>query len=85
MTTSNYQPEARDYLEMTFRSINCFANDGKLDAQELGEILEIAERDGEIDQNEIRVLQNIIARIKPLEVDEALKAKLAEVSDKINA
>ncbi len=82
---NTYAPEARDYLEMTFRSINCFANDGKLDANELGEILTIAERDGEIDQNEIRVLQNIIARIKPHEVDAAMKEKLAEIEQKITA
>lgn len=76
--------ESRDYLEMSFRSIECFTNDGKLDAFELGKILEIAEQDGEIDQNEVRVLRNIIAKIKPSEVDEAMKAKLEEISNKIN-
>ncbi|PXF63612.1 hypothetical protein [Kangiella spongicola] len=76
--------ESRDYLEMSFKSINCFSNDGKLDAQELGKILAIAERDGEIDQNEIRVLRNIISRIKPSEVDTTMKAKLEEVRVKID-
>lgn len=50
---------------MTFRSIECFANDGKIDAVELGKILEVAEKDGTIDHNEIRVLRNIISRIQP--------------------
>jgi uncharacterized tellurite resistance protein B-like protein len=77
--------EARDYLEMSFRSINCFADDGKIDANELGQILAIAEADGEIDQNEIRVLRGIISRIKPEEVDEAMRIKLNEVYEKINA
>jgi hypothetical protein len=77
--------ESRDYLEMSFRSMECFSNDGKLDAKELGEILRIAERDGDIDQNEIRVLRNIISKIKPEEVDEGLKKMLQTVSDKINA
>ncbi len=27
--------ESRDYLEMSFRSIECFSNDGKLDANEV--------------------------------------------------
>lgn len=76
--------ESRDYLEMSFKSIQCFADDGKLDAIELGKILTIAERDGVIDQNEIRVLKNIIARIKPEEVDEPMKRKLAEISRKIS-
>lgn len=75
--------ESRDYLEMSFHSIQCFTNDGKLDAGELGKILAIAEKDGVIDQNEIRVLRNIIARIKPHEVDEDMKQKLAEISAKV--
>ena len=76
--------ESRDYLELTFRSIECFTNDGKLDAAELGKLLAIAERDGEIDQNEMRVLRNIIAKIKPEEVDAAMQKQLQVVSDKIN-
>ncbi len=76
--------ESRDYLEMSFRSIQCFSNDGKLDAFELGKIVEIAEKDGVIDQNEIRVLRGIISRIKPHEVDEAMKAKLEGIYEKIN-
>ena len=76
-------PESRDYLEMSFQSIQCFTNDGKLDADELGKILAIAEKDGVIDQNEIRVLRNIIARVKPHEVDEAMRKKMMEISEKI--
>ncbi len=75
--------ENRDYLEMSFQSIQCFSNDGKLDAHELGKILAIAEKDGVIDQNEIRVLRNIISRIKPHEVDDAMRQKLAEISAKV--
>ncbi|CAA0123813.1 Uncharacterised protein [BD1-7 clade bacterium] len=76
--------ESRDYLEMSFRSIECF-KDGKLDAQELGKLLVIAERDGEIDDNEIRVLQNIISRIKPDEIDQAMHEKLTEIVSKVAA
>lgn len=75
--------ESRDYLEMSFRSIECFTNDGKLDAAELGKILEIAEKDGEIDQNEMRVLRKIIAQIKPEEVDDAMRVKLEEIRKKV--
>ncbi len=75
--------KSRDHLEMTFRSIECFSNDGKLDAQELGSILDIAERDGNIDANEIRVLKNIISKIKPEEIDEAMQKKLDEIAKKI--
>lgn len=77
--------ESKDYLEMSFRSIECFSNDGKLDAVELGSILKIAEKDGVIDQNEIRVLRNIISKVKPEEVDSEMKAKLEEIRVKIEA
>ena len=77
--------EPREYLEMTFRSIQCFANDGRLDVHELGALLDIAERDGAIDDNEIRVLKKIIAQIKPEEIDQAMRDKLAEVAKKIGA
>ena len=74
--------ESRDYLEMSFHSIECFSNDGKLDADELGKIVAIAERDGVVDQNEIRVLKNIISRIKPEEVDAAMHARLSGLADR---
>lgn len=70
--------ESSDYLEMSFRSIECFTNDGKLDANELGKILAIAEQDGQIDENELRVLKNIIGRIKPEELDSEMRLKLEE-------
>ena len=77
--------EPRDYLEMSFRSIQCFADDGRLDVEELGQLLDIAERDGAIDENEIRVLKKIIAQIKPEEVDQAMRDKIAEIAKKIGA
>jgi len=70
---------------MSFRSIQCFSNDGRLDVQELGELLTIAERDGVIDDNEIRVLKKIIAHLKPEEIDPAMRDKIAEVAKKIGA
>ncbi len=75
--------ESRDYLEMSVKSIKCFANDGKLDADELAKLVAIAERDGKFDANEVRVLQSIIRRIKPDEIDAPMKARLAELSRKL--
>ena len=75
--------ESRDYLEMSFRSINCFADDGKLDADELAEIFAIALRDGKVDANEVRVLNNIIKRLTPEELTEEMKAQLKEIEEKI--
>ncbi|MGQ0801329.1 MAG: hypothetical protein ACT4NL_14625 [Pseudomarimonas sp.] len=75
--------ESRDYLELSFKSIQCFANDGKLDADELGKLVAIAERDGKFDQNEVRVLKSIIQKIKPTEIDAAMKVRLADLSRKL--
>ncbi len=71
--------ESRDYLEMTFHSINCFADDGRLDVDELGRIFAIAQRDGIVDLNEKRILQNIISRIQPHELDEPMRYLLNEI------
>ncbi|MDZ4190946.1 hypothetical protein OF113_19905 [Ectopseudomonas chengduensis] len=77
--------ESRDYLEMTFRSIQCFSNDGRLDVQELKALLGIAERDGVIDDNEVRVLKKIIAQVRPEEIDQPLRDKIAKIEKKIGA
>jgi len=75
---------SNDYLEMALASIEGFKKGGKLNADELDNIIKIAERDGVIDQNEIRVLQKIISKIKPDEVDAKMRKKLAELANKIS-
>lgn len=71
--------ESRDYLELSFRSIECFADDGKLDANELHKLLDIALRDGVVDDNEKRVLNNIIDKITPEELDKDMLRMLKQV------
>lgn len=71
--------EPRDYLEMTFRSIQCFSNDGQFRPDELEELLQIALRDGKIDDNEKRVLQNIFSRLTPEELTPEMKEKMEAV------
>ena len=71
--------ESRDYLDMTFHSINCFADDGKLDADELQQIINIALRDGVVDANEQRVLVNIISRLTSEELTDEMKQKIQQV------
>lgn len=77
--------ESRDYLEMSFQSISCFSDDGKLDAIELGKIFDIALRDGVIDNNEIRVLGQIIKRLKPEELNKEMLEKIAQIKNEIAA
>lgn len=75
--------ESRDYLELSFESIRCFADDGRLDAAELGRLVAIADRDGRLDANEIRVLKNIIGKIRPEELDPSMQAALQALSARL--
>ena len=76
--------ESRDYLEMTFHSINCFADDGTLSVNELDQIVSIALKDGVIDDNEKRVLQNIVGRLKESELTGALKDRVAQLRQELS-
>ena len=71
--------EKRDYLEITFKSINCFANDGKLDVNELNSLVEIALKDSVIDDNEKRVLGNIINRLSDAELTDEMRQKVSDL------
>jgi hypothetical protein len=71
--------ESRDYLEMTFHSINCFSDDGKLNVDELNQIVDIALKDGVVDDNEKRVLSNIISRLSTDELKGALKVRVEQL------
>jgi hypothetical protein len=73
--------ESKDYLEMSFRSINCFANDGKLDVFELNEIVDIALKDGVVDDNEKRVLGSIISRLNSDELQGELEQRVNQLRE----
>lgn len=75
--------ESRDYLEMTYKSINCFADDGKLDVNDLNEIFSIAKRDGVVDDNERRVLGNIIKRITAAELTDEMQQRMEEIRQEV--
>jgi hypothetical protein len=74
--------ENRDYLEVTYHSINCFADDGKLDISELNELVGIALRDGVVDDNEKRVLNNIIKRLNAAELTPEMMARIGDLRKK---
>mgnify|MGYP001612860730 CR=1 FL=1 len=75
--------ESCDYLEIAFKSIQCFASDGKLLVDELEELVKIALRDGVVDDNEKRVLGEIISRLTPSELTADMEAKVQEIKEKI--
>ena len=71
--------ESRDYLEMAFRSVYCFADDGKLLIDELEELISIATRDGVVDSNEQRVLRNIFSRLSPAELTPEMLERIQQL------
>ena len=75
--------QKHDYLEMASDSIEYFA-DGRLDAGELGRLLEVAQRDGVIDQDELRVLISVISHIQPNEMDAAMQARIAQICSQVS-
>jgi hypothetical protein len=75
--------ESRDYLEMAYRSIQCFGDDGKLSVADLDQIVSIAMRDGVVDENEKRVLIAIFKRLTPSELTPAMLARIAELRKKL--
>lgn len=66
-----------DYLEISFRSIRCFSDDGKLDVNELNQLVDIALRDGAVDDEERRVLAKIISLLKEDELTTEMRGRIA--------
>ncbi|RMH94209.1 hypothetical protein EBB59_03375 [Lysobacter pythonis] len=77
--------ESRDYVDLSLHAVECFLNGGGIDEHEWQALIDIAERDGLIDANEIRVLENLIARGRPDELSPAVRGKLAEIKAKLES
>ncbi len=72
------------HIDMSLASIECFINDGTIDANELGKLVAMAEADGKFTQEEIEVLKSVIKRIKPEEIDAAMRERLDALSKKLS-
>ena len=75
--------EQHSHLEIAVASINCFHEDGRLDEAELDRLVAIAERDGSIDADEARVLNSIISKLVPTELDEAMRARVDALREQL--
>jgi hypothetical protein len=75
--------ENRDYLEMAWRSIECFSNDGMLRSDELQRLLDIALKDGVVDDNEKRILRSIVGKLNPSELTAEMQAQLEQLRRQI--
>ncbi len=72
------------HIEMAFRTINCFANDGSISLAELEEILDIATKDRVVDEDEKRILSNIFSKLTDAELQGPLKIRVDEIKTKYN-
>lgn len=70
------------FLEITYKSIECFANDGKLLINELESLVALALKDGVVCDDEKRVLKNIIGKLTTDELTPNMLDKLTELKKK---
>ncbi|HET6433474.1 hypothetical protein [Dyella sp.] len=75
--------EQHSHLEIAIASIKCFQDDGRLDPAELDQLVSIAERDGSIDPEEARVLERIMGKLRPEELDEAMLTRVEALRAKL--
>lgn len=74
----------RDHLELAYYSVKAFGNNGKLDEHELDKLLEIAIRDGDVNEDETRILSNIFSKLKSYEITASMRSKVRDVEKKYN-
>ena len=67
------------YLELAYSSIKIFANDGTVDLTELNFLLGLAIRDGQIDDDEKRVLKRILDSAEQTDLSVATRARIQQV------
>ena len=74
----------KSHIEITIESMKVFMNDGQLDIAELNFLLGLAMRDNGIDDDERRVLKNIIARAEKSPMDTSTRAHVEQVKLEYN-
>ncbi len=65
--------------EIAIASIHVFSDDGRLDLAELEKLLALALRDAVVDEDEKRVLGNILTRAERDGVDPDVQARIDQV------
>jgi LDH2 family malate/lactate/ureidoglycolate dehydrogenase len=69
----------RSHHEIAIASIHVFSDDGRLDLAELEKLLALALRDAIVDEDEKRVLANILTRAERDGVDESVLTRIDQV------
>ena len=74
--------ESSSHLEMAYSAVKVFADDGRLDESELNFLMGLALKDGEIDDDEKRVLRNIFDQIKNDTISVLLQDRIKAIKEK---
>ncbi|UXI68158.1 hypothetical protein [Tahibacter amnicola] len=74
--------EPKSHIEIAFRSINVFADDGQLDVGEINFLLGLALRDQTIDDDERRVLAKVFSEAEKSALPPAVQTRIDEVRRK---
>ncbi len=82
MTITVSDPKTSSYLELAYSSIRVFADDGTVDMNELNFLLGLALRDGEVDDDEKRVLGNIFKQAEESALSTAVRVRIGEIRRK---
>ncbi len=77
--------ESNQYLEKPYQSMECLNHNGTVEAAEINRILDVAGKEGNIEQSEIKELTKIILKLNPESVDAAMQAKFAQIMGKVRA
>lgn len=70
------------YIELAYSSIPVFTDDGTLDMEELQFLLGLALKDGQIDEDEKRVLRNIFKQVAEHDVTPKVWDRINEIKKK---
>jgi tellurite resistance protein len=73
-----------DVSEMMSRAIESFSNDGRLDVNELDQIVKIALADGVVDDEEKKVLKSIIYNLTSKDLTPELWTRVEELVARYN-
>jgi hypothetical protein len=76
--------ERYDYIEMSHRAVRVFADDGKLDVEELEELVKMAMRDGVFDDEEKHVIRTVLDQLSFDDLSKELILKIEELEQKYN-
>lgn len=66
----------KSHVKIALDSFEYYQNDGKFDADELKKLIDIALQDNVIDKDEKDILNEIVRRIKPEDIDAGVQEQL---------